>query len=186
MTALVANWISRALLAPSWSTCQGGWERVHGDMHEYSPFLPLPLPTYMMLYISFSVWSIHQYKKVCHLHVAELTIPNVVNEIADIYNWEELGIYLGMEKADIEKIGAYHQKEQHQRLVETWFCRDPDRSWEKIHRAMEAAQSAATRSRSIHSNFHSSPISPLGMVSLLIRHINWQCYIVINVGSWWP
>ena len=90
----------------------------------------------------------------------------MVNEIADIYNWEELGIYLGMATADVEKINDYHPKEKHQRLVETWFCRDPDRSWDKIHRAMEAAQSVAARSGSTHSIFHSSPISPLGMVCI--------------------
>ena len=100
-----------------------------------------------------------------HLYyVAELTIPNVVNKIADIHNWEELGIHLGMEKADIEKISTYHQKEQHQRLVEIWFCRDPSRSWEKVHRAMEAA-SLAARSRSTHTVLHSSPTSPLGMLA---------------------
>ena len=97
--------------------------------------------------------------------IAELTIPNVVNEIADIYNWQELGIFLEMDNADILTISGYHQKEQHQRLVETWFSRDPDKSWEKIHRAKKLTSAARSRSHvTTHSTSFTPHMIPLGMI----------------------
>ena len=105
----------------------------------------------------------------------DLTIPNVVNEIADISNWGELGIFLDLYGYDIERIRVdymYDTRQYHQRLVENWFARDPQRSWEKLHRAMEdasarrgSASSAASSMASFHSLSPITPTSPIGKYS---------------------
>ena len=110
----------------------------------------------------------------------DLTIPNVVNEIADISNWGELGIFLDLDGYDIEIIrDNYDPREHHQRLIENWFARDPQRSWEKLHRAMEdasarrgSASSAASSMASFHSLSPVTPTSPIGKYSAcdLIGH----------------
>ena len=101
-----------------------------------------------------------------------MTIQKVVNEIAEVLNWEELGIFLGLESTDIEKIRIdYHDpKEHHQRLVEIWFARDPKRSWEKLHRAMEDASASrrgsasSAASSSLYNISPTTPTSPNGNI----------------------
>ena len=68
----------------------------------------------------------------------ELTIPNVVNSISHVTEWQVLGTHLGLDNNDIKVIAAnYDAKEHHQRMVETWFARDANRSWDKLQDAMK-------------------------------------------------
>ena len=58
--------------------------------------------------------------------------------IAVVSNWKELGISLGMDTIDIDIIKSeYEPREYHQRLVEMWFSRELEISWEKLQRALE-------------------------------------------------
>ena len=96
-----------------------------------------------------------------------MTIPNVVNEIADVSNWQELGTFLGLDAVDIERIASnYEPREHHQRLVETWFARDPLKSWEKLHRAMEEAAARRGSLTSQPGSILSTPTSPMGRSGL--------------------
>ena len=99
-----------------------------------------------------------------------MTIRNVVNEIADVSNWQELGIILGLGAIDIERIASdYEPREYRQRLAETWFTRDPHRSWEKLRRSMTEA--AARRSSLVSQrSIPSTPTSPMGR-----PHIECKC-----------
>lgn len=95
-----------------------------------------------------------------------MTVINVVNTIADISNWQGLGRSLELEATDIELIQRLSHddpREYHQRLAETWFARDPNRSWEKLHRAMEEASARrGSYTSSIHSCSPVTPTSPTG------------------------
>ena len=92
-----------------------------------------------------------------------LTIPNVVNIIAEISNWQELAIYLGMDATDIDIISnGYEPREHHQRLVEKWFSREPERSWEKLQRALDEVTKRRGSQTSKYS-IPSTPTSPMGI-----------------------
>ena len=87
----------------------------------------------------------------------------MVNMIAEVSNWQELGIFLGLDPTDIEVISNYYEpKEYYQRLVEKWFSREPERSWEKLQRALDEV---GARRGSQTSNFSlpSTPASPMGI-----------------------
>ena len=89
----------------------------------------------------------------------EFSIPNVVNEIDPIRDWQGLGLQLGLSPNDIDMISSCDWTEHRQRLVETWFARDPDCSWEKL---LRAADEASSRRESYGSAFSvpSTPTSP--------------------------
>ena len=82
--------------------------------------------------------------------------------IANVINWQDLGIFLGLDGADIERISSNYEPREHcQWLVETWFARDPNRSWKKLHKAIEEA-SARRESQMSQYSFLSTPTSPMG------------------------
>ena len=94
----------------------------------------------------------------------ELTIPIVVNMIAEISNWQEVGICLGLESSDTDVItNDYEPREHRQRLVEKWFSREPERSWEKLQRALDEVNK---RRGSQASNYSLPLASPMGMTSV--------------------
>ena len=95
----------------------------------------------------------------------EFSIPNVVNEIDHIRDWQELGIQLGLSTSDIDTISSYHQREYRQRLVELWFDQDLDCSWEKLVRAIDEVSSRRGSYSSV-SSVPSTPTSPTGIVSI--------------------
>ena len=64
--------------------------------------------------------------------IVDLKIPDVVNEIADIANWEGLAYNLGLTEADVSKIRGYDQSEHHQRLAEMWYDQDIEYTWSKL------------------------------------------------------
>ena len=61
----------------------------------------------------------------------------MVNEIADVKEWEQLAISLGLTTNDIDLIKQYDQKEHHQRLAERWYDRALDYSWGKLQRELD-------------------------------------------------
>ena len=92
-----------------------------------------------------------------------MTIPNVVNAITEISNWQELAIFLGLESSDTDVISNYYEpREYRQRLIEKWFSRDPERSWEKLQGALEEANRRRGSQTSTYS-LPSTPASPMGM-----------------------
>ena len=92
----------------------------------------------------------------------ELTLPNVVNIIAEISNWQELAIFLRLDTTDIDIISNdYEPREYRQRLVEKWFSREPERSWEKLQGALDEANRRRGSQTSKYS-IPSTPTSPMG------------------------
>lgn len=88
----------------------------------------------------------HDYRPVSikindRFHIAaqiEPKISDVVNEIADVVNWERLGLMLGLSIADMDKIrNQYHPNEHHQRLAELWHSRGNEYSWSKLLRELD-------------------------------------------------
>ena len=61
----------------------------------------------------------------------------MVNEIADVKDWEQLAISLGLTTNDIDMIKQYDHREHRQRLVEMWYDRDQDYSWTKLRREVD-------------------------------------------------
>ena len=53
----------------------------------------------------------------------DLTIPEAVNMIAVVPDaqLQDLGRKLGLDEVTLSRISGYDPKEQHQRLIETWF-----------------------------------------------------------------
>ena len=87
----------------------------------------------------------------------------MVNEIDNIENWQELGGQLGLSIKDINRISRHKPEEHHQRLVETWFARDPRRSWEKLRKDMKELSSRRGSYDSTSStSVPSTPSSPTG------------------------
>ena len=60
-----------------------------------------------------------------------------MNEIADVKDWEQLGISLGLTTNDIDLIKQYDRREHHQRLAELWYDRAVDYSWGKLRREVD-------------------------------------------------
>ena len=84
--------------------------------------------------------------------------------IVEISNWQELGIFLGLVPTDIDVISNYYEpREHHQRLVEKWFSREPEGSWEKVQRALEEATKRRGSQASSKYSIPSTPTSPMGM-----------------------
>ena len=71
-----------------------------------------------------------------HAHInlpTEPEIADVVNEIAEVANWERLALMLGLSMNDIDMIRSrYDQSEHHQRLAEIWHDRGQDYTWSKL------------------------------------------------------
>ena len=87
----------------------------------------------------------------------------MVNIIAEISNWQELAIFLGLDTTDIDIISNdYEPREYRQRLVEKWFSREPERSWEKLRGALDEANRRRGSQTSKYS-IPSTPTSPMGM-----------------------
>jgi hypothetical protein len=85
----------------------------------------------------------------------------VVNIIAEISNWQELAVFLGMDPTDIDIISNdYEPREYHQRLVEKWFSRQTERSWEKLQGALDEV----TNRRGSQTSKCSTPTSPMGII----------------------
>ena len=61
----------------------------------------------------------------------------MVNEIADIKDWEQLAVSLGLTISDIEIIKHYDHREHRQRLAELWNDRALDYSWGKLRRELD-------------------------------------------------
>ena len=60
-----------------------------------------------------------------------------MNEIADVKEWEQLAISLGLTTNDIDFIKQYDRREHHQRLAELWYDRALDYSWGKLRRELD-------------------------------------------------
>ena len=60
-----------------------------------------------------------------------------MNEIADVKEWEQLAISLGLTTNDIDLIKQYDHREHHQRLAEQWYERALDYSWGKLRRELD-------------------------------------------------
>ena len=68
----------------------------------------------------------------------EPEISVVVNEIAEVVNWERLGISLGLNDSDTTMIRQnYDPCEHHQRLAEMLHTRDVDYSLSKLRREID-------------------------------------------------
>lgn len=88
----------------------------------------------------------------------------MVNMIAEVSNWQELGICLGLESSDIDVISNdYEPREYRQRLVEKWFSREPEKSWEGFQGALDEVNK---RRGSQASNYSLPLASPMGMTSV--------------------
>ena len=61
----------------------------------------------------------------------------MVNEIADVKDWEQLAISLGLTTNDIDQIKQYDHREHRQRLAELWYDRALDYSWSKLQRELD-------------------------------------------------
>ena len=72
-----------------------------------------------------------------HNQYAEPEISDVVNEIADVKDWEQLAISLGLAANDIDLIKQYDHREHRQRLAELWYDRALDYSWGKLRRELD-------------------------------------------------
>ena len=93
----------------------------------------------------------------------EFSIPNVVNNISLVPDWQGLGILLGLTVEEIAMINSYpDQREHRQRLIETLFARDPDCSWEKLRRAIYEQSNRRASYDSAISSVPSTPTSPPG------------------------
>ena len=87
--------------------------------------------------------------------------------IADVSNWQELSIFLGLDTTDIDIISSdYEPREYRQRLVEKWFSREPERSWEKLQRALDEVTTRRGSQTSKYS-IPSTPTSPMGIQNTL-------------------
>ena len=85
--------------------------------------------------------------------------------IAEVSNWQELGICLGLESSDIDVISNdYEPREYRQRLVEKWFSREPERSWEKLLGALDEV----TKRRGSQTSKYSIPSTPTSPMGILI------------------
>ena len=61
-----------------------------------------------------------------------------MNEIADVKDWEQLAISLGLSTSDIDLIKQYSDHREHrQRLAELWYDRALDYSWGKLRRELD-------------------------------------------------
>ena len=60
-----------------------------------------------------------------------------MNEIADVKDWEQLAISLGLTTNDIDLIKQYDHREHHQRLAELWYNRHLDYSWGKLRKELD-------------------------------------------------
>ena len=74
----------------------------------------------------------------CFFLAQELSISNVVNAVADIQRFREFaGSLPGLNSEDVDTIKQnYKIDEQNQRLIELWFKRDINPSWEKLKRVV--------------------------------------------------
>ena len=61
----------------------------------------------------------------------------MVNEIADVKDWEQLAISLGLTTNDVDLIKQYDHREHHQHLAELWHDRALDYSWGKLRRELD-------------------------------------------------
>ena len=66
----------------------------------------------------------------------EPEISEVVNKIADVKDWEQLAISLGLTINNIDVIKHYDHREHHQRVAEMWYDRALDYSWSKLRREL--------------------------------------------------
>lgn len=90
----------------------------------------------------------------------------MVNIIAEISNWQELGIFLGMDTTDINIISNdYEPREYRQRLVEKWFSREPERSWEKLQGVLDE-MTKRRGSQTLKCSIPSAPTSPMGIFQI--------------------
>ena len=72
-----------------------------------------------------------------HNQYAEPEISDVVNEIADVKDWEQLAISLGLTTNDTDFIKQYDHREHCQRLAELWYDRALDYSWGKLRKELD-------------------------------------------------
>lgn len=57
----------------------------------------------------------------------------MVNEIAEVVNWERLGVMLGLSVDEMDTIRtSYKQNEHHQRLAELWRRKGGECTWSKL------------------------------------------------------
>lgn len=64
----------------------------------------------------------------------EFTIPNIMADLADITNWRELGLQLGLSSARLDAI--QNESEPKLKMITVWVDLCPDANWEKLVRAL--------------------------------------------------
>lgn len=105
----------------------------------------------------------------------------MVNDICLVPDWQGLGILLGLIDEDIAMISSYPDQREHcQRVIETWFVRDPELSWEKLQRAIEEVSSRRASYDSAISSIPSTPTSPPGNSIILTSYSAYLCSPRVN------
>ena len=74
------------------------------------------------------------------INISEITLPDAVNFIMRLTNQElqTLGNNLRLDEARVKEIISpyYDLSEHHQRLMELWFRKESNPTWEKLHESM--------------------------------------------------
>jgi hypothetical protein len=99
----------------------------------------------------------------------------VVNEIADMKDWEQLAISLGLTTNDIDLIKQYDHNEHHQRLAELWYDRPLDYSWGKLRRELDKfypRQASDAPGK-----------TDINKITRVIKRVS-ICFMILKVSSW--
>ena len=66
--------------------------------------------------------------------VAEFTLQNVLADLADVTNWRDLGLQLGLSTAKLDAIET--QSEPKVKMISVWMDLNPDANWHQLVRAL--------------------------------------------------
>lgn len=100
------------------------------------------------------------------INIAEITLPDAVNFIMRLTNQElqTLGNNLRLDEARVKEIISpyYDLSEQHQRLMELWFRKESNPTWEKLHESMVFDGSYRRESSASTASIPTTPYSRKG------------------------
>ena len=99
----------------------------------------------------------------------------MVNAIADVKDWEQLAISLGLTANDIDLIKQYDHREHHQRLAELWYDRSVDYSWGKLRRELDQFYPRRASDASVTSLSPEIESPQAQSVSLCLWHTHYIC-----------
>ena len=100
-----------------------------------------------------------------HYDLLEITLPDAVNFIMklSIQELPTLGNNLGLDEARVKEIvSPYYDSEQHQRLMELWFRKESNPTWEKLLESMASLSSYRRESSTSTASVQTNPYSPTG------------------------